>query len=559
MSKKKRTHNKSIVKQVYYLNTVFVVGWLLILCVVFTQFAYFYNSVISSSVQENVEKYATDMEYEFDKLEKNIYTLIGGESLFSDLTAAESEDFLTSYNARMRLSERINDFGTQYSYVNSTSIYTVNGSIIAGNDSAGSIVAGEQKEMFGYYITENDNKCVFLITRIINRSGRDIGKLALELNVAEMYDIEHSENDAEFIIAQEGGIAGYNVPKNIKLSEYIPDSGIKYKSAKINGVSVFVTMLAKEDNKFTYCRITETALVAEKVGRFVMLIGAGILILMIYITLFSFRHIKSITQPIQEMKDDLAELEKNNYNISKFGNVADDTENEIYIFRKQLYGIIERMDGYVEENYIMECRIKEAQLKQLHAQINPHFLYNTLNILYWCAAEREQDDIALIIKNMGELFRSSIDTTEDMIPLKQEIKMMKKYVEIHKIRFRERLTVVMDIDEDCDDILIPRFSIQPILENSIIATVQNKMGNYTIKILVKKKEETIEICVLDEGDGISEEMLKKIKDGTYNLENNISALYNIDQRIKYLFGGDYGIFAGRKEEMAAVGFVLPVK
>ena len=139
-----------------------------------------------------------------------------------------------------------------------------------------------------------------------------------------------------------------------------------------------------------------------------------------------------------------------------------------------------------------------------------------------------------------------------------ELEIVDSYIKINKLHFKDRLNVIVETKDEFNNILIPRFSIQPMLENSIVATMQEDNKDYTIKITIRKLSDNLEVTVMDEGLGFSEEVFEKIKAGMYNEGGKISALYNINERIHYAYGSEYGIFAEKREEMFAVGYIIPI-
>ena len=180
----------------------------------------------------------------------------------------------------------------------------------------------------------------------------------------------------------------------------------------------------------------------------------------------------------------------------------------------------------------------KTEIKALLAQISPHFLYNTLNTVTWKAAAANQQEIAIIISKLAKLCKISYAYTSDFIQLVSEIQHMELYMELQKEAFRKNFDYEINLPEDLFDVYVPRFILQPIVENTIIHGFAQLSQNGLIRVNIQA-DESLSITIEDNGTGISHDIIIKLNSGNYNTEKY--GIRNINQRIKMLCGDEYGI------------------
>ena len=228
---------------------------------------------------------------------------------------------------------------------------------------------------------------------------------------------------------------------------------------------------------------------------------------------------------------------------------------EFHLSEKTGYEI----QNLVEHFNVMVEKIKylrEYEIKALHSQINPHFLYNTLDTIIWMAEFEDNEKVISITKSLANYFRLSLSNGHEKIPLKDEIMHTKEYLFIQKQRYEDKLSYFFNIeDERLLSIEVPKIIIQPIVENSIYHGIKNLSGNGIITIDVYRKNSTVNISVKDNGIGFEKaKQFKKSKTGGVGFQN-------VDKRIKFYYGKNYGVFINKdnKTEGAEVIIKIPFK
>ena len=240
-------------------------------------------------------------------------------------------------------------------------------------------------------------------------------------------------------------------------------------------------------------------------------------------------------------------------------------ENHMQNFENNLWEFhLSEKTGYeiqnlVEHFNVMVEKIKylrEYEIKALHSQINPHFLYNTLDTIIWMAEFEDNEKVISITKSLANYFRLSLSNGHEKIPLKDEIMHTKEYLFIQKQRYEDKLSYLFNIeDKSLLSIEVPKIIIQPIVENSIYHGIKNLSGNGIITIDVYRENSTVNISVKDNGIGFEKaKQFKKSKTGGVGFQN-------VDKRIKFYYGKNYGVFINKdnKTEGAEVIIKIPFK
>lgn len=191
----------------------------------------------------------------------------------------------------------------------------------------------------------------------------------------------------------------------------------------------------------------------------------------------------------------------------------------------------------------------KSEIKALQTQINPHFLFNALNAITSCIRINPDKARELTI-NLASYLRYNLELNDEFIDIKKELKQVKDYVEIEKARFGNKLNIIYDIDDV--DVKIPSLLIQPLVENAIVHGILKDKGTGTVSISVKRQNEKVKITIIDNGIGISEDIIERVYSDTM-LENKIG-LYNVHLRLKLIYGE--GLIIKRLEKGTKIEFYV---
>lgn len=202
--------------------------------------------------------------------------------------------------------------------------------------------------------------------------------------------------------------------------------------------------------------------------------------------------------------------------------------------------MLDRIEGLIAKEYEAELAVNQAEYKALQAQINPHFLYNTLDTMSSIAQLRDCGEISELCQSLSNIFRYSLDTGTPFSTVAKEIAHLKNYIYVMNMRMQGEVEYIFDVEEDVLQDSLPRISIQPLVENAINHGLKNARGEKRVCIRAYKEQEYLKIVVEDNGVGISERRLDELRKNYRGQENSIG-LSNINARMQMLYGETYGV------------------
>lgn len=251
-----------------------------------------------------------------------------------------------------------------------------------------------------------------------------------------------------------------------------------------------------------------------------------------------------ISFPINKMRKKMIEVENGVFDQEFITNSKDEIGDLAHGFNHMLFKIKELIDSVVQETKLK----KEAEVTALQLQINPHFIYNTLESINSLARMNKQNEISHLIVLLGRLLRLSISTFDEEVTINQEIAYIEGYLEIQKIRMREPLLYQISIDPGIGDLLTIKWILQPIVENAIIHGIDPLQSSGNIDVIGKLNDDHILFEIRDNGKGIDQETLDQIhyslkyKSSHLTKYKNKVGLYNVQTRIISRFGSEFGIY-----------------
>lgn len=215
----------------------------------------------------------------------------------------------------------------------------------------------------------------------------------------------------------------------------------------------------------------------------------------------------------------------------------------------------------IQKNYVNEILTKEAELKSLENQINPHFLYNTLESINWHAKSIGADQISTMVESLGALLRITLKHANTLSTLKNELDIVVSYMSIIKIRFDERIQYDLSVPEELYELELPKLTLQPIVENAINYALEEMTETCFIHLTGQLKNETAIIKISNNGSQFPENLLEKLEQNEISPRGFGIGLLNINKRLQLQFGASYGIqiINNELEDLAIVQITIPVK
>lgn len=289
--------------------------------------------------------------------------------------------------------------------------------------------------------------------------------------------------------------------------------------------------------------------------------GIALLLIVMTVTIIGYRFASAISRPLAQLTTAMKKVEDGDYSLA-LNNGTLDPRLAIYEVAQLSRGfskMIQEIDYLINEVYAKQLMIMEMRYKMLQQQINPHFLYNTLDTINWKAAKNGAGEISVIVRSLSKLLRGSIKGP-DIISVGEDLDFVEDYISIQKIRFEERLDFRSQIPATHYSYRIPRLTLQPIVENCIIHNLEKYAGICRVSISSSLADGRLKIFVEDNGRGVDLQHVAMVLSGQVAATNTSIGLKNIDQRIKISFGEHYGISVENKAPTGTrVTIVLPCK
>lgn len=314
-----------------------------------------------------------------------------------------------------------------------------------------------------------------------------------------------------------------------------------YTFATVNGSKQFIAYQYSQGRHWLYVIAIEYNHIFQNI---IVLSNTLILALVILLLLALFvtnRLIASITQPLDLLVAYMQQSEPAGIQPPRNQKLAERGDEFGYLYRNFSL-LVSRIDRYVSEDYKKRLLLKDYQYRSLQSQINPHFLYNTLASINWLAKRSGQKDISTMVEALSHLMRYSISKSEaTSITLRQEIDIVKDYIDIQSIRFGEGLQFELDVEEDLYPCALPRLTLQPIVENCMNYAVGATEHTCVVRVEAHSEGDCIRLCVSDNGPGLNSEDFEKLTSWKKSPHGLGIGLKNINERIKLCFGEEYGM------------------
>lgn len=527
------------------------------------------NSVEKEIIEANRSRMLWADQY-LDELIRQIdvlfYSLQVNQQLIDGLSTIDSQDLGGQFRTQRYIQETL----TTAFYANSKKIdelalythqnqkvYSVNyansGLIYSLDIQKGNWTRLLQKPVNMYFKESGNGIFAFhSINRFADR--RLLGGLSVRINKEvwrEVSDILKSEDESSvFLVNDEGERLSGSTPEQ-SFNEVIGQMKDQPAHADLEiqkTNNYFLFMKRVDDGELTLIKALPITTITESANNTVragivtgLLFAAASILLSITVSLRISRPIVSLARTMRMTP------------VHQFELTSVQSKDEIGLLERGYNSMMKRMKELIENEYQKEIEVKNAQLMALQAQINPHFLNNTLNLIGGMALVKGAPEIYKITKGIGDLLRYSISSGHDSATLADELKHIRNYLFIQEQRFMGRCSVIVESDGSGEALRLPRFTLQPLVENAFEHGLQPKEGAWQVQIRMKTIRAHIIILIKDNGIGIDRKRLSmlraELKEGIAlkperpdkdkeKPENRKGiGLQNVDSRLKLHFGG----------------------
>ncbi|WP_313999608.1 sensor histidine kinase [uncultured Paenibacillus sp.] len=270
--------------------------------------------------------------------------------------------------------------------------------------------------------------------------------------------------------------------------------------------------------------------ILKTINFFIVTLGASLLALSL---LFAYLISARISSPVNKLLLAIKRVGGGDFNAK----INVEGKDELGHVLTKFNSMNEKVKELINENYIVKLREKETEILALNIQLNPHFLYNTLNIINWMAVNGEKEQVSGMLVSLSRMLQYTTDNRRDSTFLKDDIRWLRDYIVIMQNRFEHRLRVDFDIQPELMEASVPKLFLQPLVENAIIHGFRDMDTVGLITVYGCRQEDDIRFCVEDNGSGIEPERLKML----LGEASSSVGIRNVDKRIKLLYGSRYGI------------------
>lgn len=401
----------------------------------------------------------------------------------------------------------------------------------------------------------------------LNNNGQpEQGVLLVDMDFSAidrlMSEINETENGQYFYLCDADGNIIYH-PRETQIAEHLADeSNVR---AAAHGDGIYSEKLNGEKREIIVDTISYTGwklvgvIPRSSVSSGMLNIGLFI-VMMILMTLFMILLINRIvaariSSPILKLNDSVIAYEAGGRPDIYVGG-----STEIRHLGRSIEKNYEQIESLMKDIVREQDERRRSELEALQSQINPHFLYNTLDSITWMIEGGKNRDAVFMIQQLAQLFRISLSKGRTIIPVSDEIKHARSYMNIQKARYKDSFTVTFDIDPEVENYCIVKLVIQPLLENAIYYGVEGMDGDGEITVKAYRKDEDIFISVSDNGLGMPPEQVEGVLTDNSHVPKHGSGvgLVNVNNRISLLFGKEYGLIVESElDEGTTVTIYIP--
>lgn len=414
---------------------------------------------------------------------------------------------------------------------------------------------------------ENDPKWVFSVSVAIMEGEHVLGVILIDMNYKTISDIcseiQLGERGYVYIVNDDREIVYhpeqeliYSKLKNEDIDGVFRQQEGSYISSQDKRLITIHTIPGLEWKIVGVSYISELLFVQKDLT--LMMLGfTGICILFAFVG--SRMIAKDISRPIRELQQAMLQVERGDMEIVIH---SEGSTQEIASLSRSFKTMVRRMKLLLEEIKENQRKLRKSEFKVLQAQINPHFLYNTLDTIIWLGEKKEYERVVLMASALAKYFRLSLSKGEDIIPIRSEIDHVKNYLVIQKTRYDNKLKYTFDIDPEINFYYTVKLILQPLVENALYHGIKDKDEGGTIHISGRKVADKICFIVEDDGSGMTEKEVADILERPIpkSITTGGVAIRNVHQRLQIYFGSEYGLkYESTLGKGTKVYVTIPVK
>lgn len=398
------------------------------------------------------------------------------------------------------------------------------------------------------------------IPYIANMSKGDLGIVQIEINleaiIQKQFEKELLSGNQLYLQILDGE---QNIYRTQGMHDFpkMPVLNGGYQKIRVESSDYFVTGFENSSMGWTYMTFLDINQVTGSVRNLKVVFIICMMVGILMVAAASIHVFKVMMMHFNRMAEKIKDFNQGEFLPET---QYQDRNDEIGYVHQNFDHLLLELQNQIEENYIKQLLLKEAQLKSLQQQLNPHFLFNTLQTISWSAKINHQKELGEIVDSLGKMLRFNLEENNALITLESELGFIRHYVKIQNYRYQERLHMVYDVNEALCEEMIPKLAVQNVVENAIKYALETMMETCVIKIYTETETEAFYLHVEDNGPGIAHEILRS-EEGLkrINAEGIGIGLVNIQQRMQLLFSKEYYFEARNTGGGTRATFYLPRK
>jgi two-component system sensor histidine kinase YesM len=421
------------------------------------------------------------------------------------------------------------------------------------------------EKSMNYYLYSEEGTVLYVRPIIRYPSDPALGAIIIDLDtnyLGELFTISSIQGNEKVLVLNENGETLFSFPYITNMEEIIQDNpeilksdALSYKTSVFGEQSIIVSNTV-DYSDWKIVRIISTESINRNTNNMATIVMGASAVIIIISFIVSFTLSLKITRPILKLNDKMMLVQKGDLSVENLKLEVKSTD-ELGQLSQTFNYMVTKINHLIDQSLKEQKKKSDMEFQILQAQINPHFLYNTLGSIQWLANIQKADNISKMTSALINLLKYNISCKATMVPLMDELDSVNNYIEIQKYRCSDFFSVEYCINEDTTDCMILRFTLQPIVENAIYHGFDCFRESSVIKITSHLSDDNLIVSISDNGKGSDSTSLQSLVTKENKKFSGVG-LPNIENRIKLYFGQNYGLsFYSEKGVGTTVTLTLP--
>lgn len=420
------------------------------------------------------------------------------------------------------------------------------------HNAKGAYVTQNPTENFPYMLSGRD------ILKHLDSSLDYLGTLIFTCDIAGMIEGQINRLEAKsaalYVYSQDGMIYKSD---DVGFSQ-LPtmESAQGYEIVEHSGQRYFMCYLKSSKNEWMYVNIFPYSEIFGQTMQVRYMLIVGLLVLFLGTAVVMQKVSRVVTKPLEQLSESMQIVETGDFQGAKIVLGEDVRRDEVGILAQDFQIMLDKIYVLIHENYEKQLLLKDTEYRMMQAQMNPHFLYNTLNAINWMVRASRNEEAVKMIVELGELLRASF-SKKPYTTVESDVLLAKNYITIQQFRYQKRVEFIIDKRGELDNYMIPHMTIQPLVENCIQYGVENSLHGCQVIIKVQEEDETIRIEVADNGPGMTAEELDQVKNFTAEPKGHGIGLKNIKERLEMTYQNSEFVIESQAGKGTMVRICIP--